>query len=149
VVVLVGSWKAILIAVVFRWGRAKAAKPAAYVRRRTVGYHSDAVHDVPSSAGGARMLLRTREGFDDDHRCAAVPAHETGAADPVASAWFGDRCRLMQQFAARASSPASGIGEQPVMPDAVDPPGSTCAGAAHELGCGQSHCLVARSALAR
>src|ERR1700674_3037239 len=70
-------------------------------------------------------VLRSCESLDDEHRCAAVPAHE-GGPDAVSSAvvaGFSDRWLwpVMQKFTSGGDvSLAVGVGEQPVVTDAME-----------------------------
>jgi len=89
-----------------------------------------------------------REGLDDDHRCTTVRADEGGL-----QVGYGCRGRLrfgdgddVQQFARLCEMlPASGIGEQPVVANAVEAAGQNVQQeAAHELIGSECHRLVAR-----
>jgi hypothetical protein len=69
-------------------------------------------------------VMPTGEGLEEDHRRAAVPAHEggsNGACPGVSCAGFGGQfcCRLMQKLACGSDeSPAVGVGEQSIVADA-------------------------------
>jgi len=71
-------------------------------------------------------VLRACKGLDNDHRRAAVPADEGGLRGAVAGAVVTRLCgkvgcRLMQQFSRSGDVVlAVGIGEQPVVSDAME-----------------------------
>jgi len=98
-------------------------------------------------------VLRACEGLDDDHRCTAVSAHEGGlnrAGDVVLAVTAGKLVYwLMQELACGGDVvPAAGVGEQPVMSDAMKTRGQHVQQeAAHELPGRQSHGLVSRPAV--
>jgi hypothetical protein len=91
-------------------------------------------------------LLSSGEGLDDEHRCAAVSAHEGGPHGTDGDGVIGsDSNRLMQQLAnIRDAVLAVGVGEQAVVADAMKAGGQHMQqAAAHELvGC-DGHGFVA------
>ena len=95
-------------------------------------------------------VLSAREGLDDEHRGAAVSAHEGGPGAAVIGAAIGGvsgrrRGRLMQKFASGGDvALAVGVGEQSVMTDAVKATGQHVQQeAAHELLGGHGHGFLA------
>ena len=90
-------------------------------------------------------MLSACEGFDDEHRRAAVPAHEGGSGAAVISALVARRGgRLMQKLASGGDVVlAVGVGEQSVVADAMKAGGQHVQQeAAHELLGGQGHGFV-------
>jgi len=95
-------------------------------------------------------VLRSSEGLDDKHRRTAVPAEEGGSCAGVLGR-FRDRrwWQLMQQLSDRWDIVlAVGVGEQPVVADAVKAGGQDMQQeAAHELLGRDGHHFAARSAV--
>ena len=92
-----------------------------------------------AGVGGARMRRATREQLDDDHRCAALPTDERRRwrrRRVGGKHCSGLGCGLLQQRAGDGEVVlAPGIGEQPVVADAMEAAGQHVQQeAAHELG---------------
>jgi hypothetical protein len=85
-------------------------------------------------------VLSAREGLDDEHRGAAVPAHEGGPGAAVIGAAIagvsGRRWRrLMQKVASGGDIVlAVGVGEQPIVTDAMKAGGPLCQVSGPEIG---------------
>src|ERR1700733_2599532 len=98
----------------------------------------------------ATDVLSAREGLDDEHRGAAVSAHEGGLGAAVVGAatatLSGRRWRRLMQKISNGSDIvlAVGVGEPAVVADAMKARGQHVQQeAAHELLGRQAHCFVA------
>src|SRR5450631_2095228 len=156
------------------WSRGKMrmvgvgrCKNGAYPRRRPWEFASVRLDEAPTELfyglrGGCSWwgrrsrrstdVLSAGEGLDDEHRCAAVSAHEGGSHGADADVDCGglggnDRGRLMQQFTRRRDLVfAVGVSEQSIVADAMKSGGQHVQQeAAHELLGTQRHCFVAGS----
>ncbi len=133
-----------------RFGEGTAKPSTAFGDRRRRADTPEAItagdHAATRKVGGARIGCPRGERVDDDHRRATVRAVEGRLTEERCRLRFGCSGNDVQQLARSGEMlPPSGIGEQPVVADAVKATGQNVQQeAAHELVGAERHGLVAR-----